>query len=220
MTTRLARALLVAALALAVARAGAQEANSEGALEVGLWKRLDPHDMLYFPASITRAGEVDHAEALLGASYDRIFPRGFSARVGYRYLWELSPPTNVQPYREHRVIAELFVRPWPGGRFELLDRTRLELRWVDGIPSWRLRNRLRAGRTIGIRRDKSLLPYGSLEASYDSRFRTINRLRLSVGIAVKLTSRVLLDTYVAEQHDTRGNGAPLQSLGMTLNLTL
>jgi len=212
-------ALLTAATLLGTARAAAQEANSDGSFEVGLWKRLDPRDMLYFPFSITRADAVDHAEGLAGASYDRVFG-AWSARVGYRYLWELAPPVDVQPYREHRAVAELFARPWPGARFELLDRTRLELRWVDGVPSWRLRNRLRAGRTIGIRRARSLLPYGSLEATCDSRFRTVNRLRLSFGLAAKLSSRVLLDAYVAEQHDSRGDGAPLQSLGLTLNLTL
>ena len=212
--------LLGVIVALSASSAGAQEANSEGALEVGVWKRLNPRDMLYFPFSITRADEVDHAEALGGASYDRIFSSTLSARVGYRYLWELSPPADVVPYREHRGVLELFARPWPGARFELLDRTRVELRWVNGVPSWRLRNRMRAGRTLRIRRDVSLLPYGSLEASYDNRFHTVNRLRLSFGLAAKLSARVLLDTYVAEQHDTRGNGAPVESLGMTLNLTL
>jgi hypothetical protein len=61
-------------------------------------------------------------------------------------------------------------------------------------------------------------PYGTLEASYDSRYRTINRLRASLGVATRFNSHVMFDSYAAQVQDSRGD-ARMQALGMTLNLT-
>jgi len=71
----------------------------------------------------------------------------------------------------------------------------------------------------GLPHSELPLPYGTFEASYDSRYNTINRLRLSVGAATRFNSHVMLDTYFARQRDTRSDASQLQSFGMTLNLT-
>lgn len=205
------------ACVLFVSPAIAQEGNSEGSFELGVWKRLNAKDMLYFPASVTRANEVDHSEALAGAGYDRVLSHGFSARVGYRYLWELSPPEDVTPYREHRGIGELFGHLFEGSPVEMLNRTRFEARWLDGAFSWRLRERVRSGTVFKLRHARTLAPYASLEASYDSRFNTINRLRPSIGFAYKWSNRILLDVYSARQFDSRG-ASRTDALGITLNL--
>ena len=211
-------ALLAAAIGLIAWEAGAQEANSDGTLELGLWKRLNAREMLYLPMSITRSGETDHAEALVGISYDRKFSHGLSARAGYRYLWELSHAEGETPYREHRGVGELFVRPWEGAMVELLDRTRLELRLVDHVYSWRLKNRLRGAKVVSRRGGQTVAPYGAFEAGYDSRYRTINRVRATLGVATRFTSRVMVDAYTARQRDSRE--APTgQSIGVTVNLT-
>jgi len=210
-------ALLACALSIGAAGASAQE-SGESSLELGLWKRISATEMIYVPLAVTRADEVDHAEGLAGASYDRVFGRRLSARAGYRYSWELSPPSDTVPYREHRAVAEMTALPWPDARIPLLDRTRLELRWIDGAPSWRLRNRIRAEKTIAIGHARTLTPYSAFEGGYDSRYHTINRLRLSVGGATKLSSLVMVDTYAARQRDSRSDAATLLSVGMTLNL--
>ena len=196
------------------APAGAQE-SGEGSFEIGLWKRLNASELIYVPVAVTR-DEVDHAEGLVGASYVRIIDSALAVRAGLRYSWELTPPAGVQPYHEYRAVGEATVRPWKGARIDLLDRTRFELRWIDGVPAWRLRNRLLAERTLARRREASLTPYGTFEASYDSRYRTINRLRMSIGLATRVSSHVSLDTYAAHQRDSRGD-ARLQALGMTVN---
>jgi Protein of unknown function (DUF2490) len=213
-----AAALILFELSVAVACAGAQE-SSEGSYELGLWKRLSARELIYVPLAVTRAGEVEHAEALAGVSYVRILSRVLATRVGYRYSWELTPPADGEQYREHRAVGEVTVRPWPGTRIELLDRSRLELRWIDGVPAWRLRNRILGERRLAPRRAMTFTPYGTVEASYDSRYRTVNRLRASVGVATKLNSHVSLDNYVARARDSRGGAARLEALGMTLNLT-
>ena len=203
------------------ARAAAQESNSDGSIEVGLWKRLSSSDMLYVPMSVTRASEVDHADALLGAGYDRVLGETFAARLGYRYLWQLSSAPGVVPFREHRGVAELFARRRVGRYVELLDRTRFELRGVDGAGvSWRLRNRVRGGRVVALAHERTLTPYGSFEAGYDSRYRTVNRLRFSLGVAAKVSARFLPDVYVARQRDSREDTGPPVSIGATLNFFL
>jgi Protein of unknown function (DUF2490) len=213
--------MLRMALCLTPALAVAQESNSDGSIEIGLWKRMSQSDMLYFPLSVTRASEVDHAEALLGAGYDRVLDETFAARLGYRYLWELSPAPGTVPFREHRGVAELFVRKMAGRHLALLDRTRFELRGVDrAAVSWRLRNRIRAGRVVELSHERTLTPYGSFEAGYDSRFNTINRLRFSLGVTAKLSSRFIPDVYVARQRDSRENTGPPMSVGATLNFFL
>ena len=217
----LSRTMLGITLCVIATRAIAQESNSEGSLEVGFWKRLNPSDMLYFPTSVTRAGETDHADALLGAGYDRVLNERFAVRAGYRYLWQLSTAEGTAPYREHRGVAELFARTRRGARFDLLDRTRFELRDVDAADlSWRLRNRIRAGRTVALSHERTLTPYGSFEAGYDSRFRTVNRYRFSLGVTARLSAWFIPDLYVARQHDTRENTGPPESLGATLNFFL
>lgn len=227
MTTRLrchasavlAVTLLLAALSITAERAGAQE-SSEGAYELGLWKWLNSRDLLYVPIAVTRKDEIDHAEGLIGASYVWNFEHTVSTRVGYRYSWELTEPAaGTEAYREQRVVAEVNERPWWGSRLEFLNRTRFELRWIDGAPSWRLRERVLAGHKLALKHNIALTPYGTLEASYDSRYKTINRLRLSVGAATRFNSHVMLDTFFARQRDTRSDASLVQSFGMTLNLT-
>jgi hypothetical protein len=213
-----ASALLLGASAVGAERASAQE-SSEGSYELGLWKRLSSSDLLYVPIAVTRKDEVDHAEGLFGVSYVWNLDDPLSVRAGYRYSWELTETEGAERYREHRAVAEVNVRPAWGSRAELMNRTRFELRWIDAVPSWRLRERILAGRKVALKRQIVLTPYGTFEASFDSRYHTINRLRMSIGAATRFNEHVMVDTYVARQRDTRSDAAQLQALGMTVNLT-
>ena len=210
--------LLLGALSIPAERAGAQE-SSEGSYELGLWKRVNSTDLLYVPLAVTRKDEIDHAEGLFGVSYVWSLDEPLSVRAGYRYSWELTDSDGAEPYREHRLVAEANARPTWGARAEFQNRTRFELRWIDAVPSWRLRERVLAGRKVALKRQMVLTPYGTFEASFDSRYHTINRLRASVGAATRFNPHVMLDTYFARQRDTRSDASQLQSFGMTLNLT-
>ena len=169
---------------------------------------MNSRDLLYVPIAVTRKDEIDHAEGLIGASYVWDFDHTVSTRVGYRYSWELTEPAaGTEPYREHRLVAEVNERPKWGSRAELMNRTRFELRWIDAVPSWRLRERILAGRKVELKHQIVLTPYGTFEASFDSRYNTINRLRMSIGAATRFNSRYMLDTYFARQLDTRSDAA-------------
>ena len=203
---------------LLVSAAQAQESSGESSLEIGLWKRLGARGTIYVPMSETRADETDHAQALVGVSYDVALDSTLSVRGGYRYIWELTTPQGIQPYREHQLVGELFARPWPGAVLEIVNRSRLEIRLIDGDPSWRLRDRIKLGRVIPRRRIISVQPYGTFEGTYDSRYRSINRLRLSLGVVTRLTRRLGIDAYAARQKDTRADAAKLAAAGLTINV--
>jgi hypothetical protein len=213
----LASACLAAALAIGPARAHAQE-SSEGSFELALWKKLSDTTLLYFPIAVTRADATEHAEGLVGASLDRVLKRRIAVRAGYRYVWELTPEEGTQPYREQRAVFELTVRAWSGANLVALDRTRFEWRWSDSTNYWILRNRVRAGRKFALKGDRSLTPYAMVEATYDSQYDTIRRVRGSLGLATRFTRRVMVDGYLALQRDTRAELAQLQASGVTLNL--
>ena len=186
--------------------------------EVDVWVQLDERWKLYFPVAMSRAREVDYLEGLVGANVDYRFNHHLSARIGYRYLWAISERDNPDQYQEHRPIAEVTVRVYPGLGITLLDRNRFDLRVINGETSWRYRNRLRAERPFPLASDRSLTPYAMLEAGYDSRYDEFNRLRLQAGAEYQFSRRAMLDTYYVHQRDDRSSVPRLNAIGLALNL--
>jgi hypothetical protein len=213
---RAAIALLL--LAAVPAPAWGQEERFEVWPELDVWVHLTPAWMLFFPVAVSRAREVDYTEALVGAHLDYRFSRHFSARVGYRFLWAVTEVGNPDAYTEHRPVAELTARVYPGLGIVLLDRNRFDLRFINGETSWRYRNRVRAERTFPFSRDRSLNPYAMVELGYDSRFDTFNRVRLQVGAEYQFSRRFMLDTYYIRQWDDFSSVPRLNALGFAFNL--
>jgi hypothetical protein len=146
-----------------------------------------------------------------------------SARAGYRYIWSISdidPPD--QRYREHRPIGELSLHAFPGASLLLLDRNRVDLRFINGVYSYRYRNRLRLERTFAVDRwtaGRALTPYAMEELGYDSRYGEFNRSRFTVDLETTLTSMLMVDLSFVRQDDSRASVEHLNALGLTLNLT-
>jgi hypothetical protein len=186
--------------------------------EVDVWVQLDPRWKLFFPFALSRGREVDYLEALVGAHVDYRFNRHLSARIGYRYLWAVSEAGEPDQYQEHRPVAEVTVRAYPGLGITLLDRNRFDLRIINGETSWRYRNRFRAERPFPFAADRSLMPYAMIEAGYDSRYDEFNRLRLQTGAEFQFSGRVVLDTYYVGQIDDRSSVPRLNAIGLALNL--
>jgi hypothetical protein len=136
-------------------------------------------------------------------------------RVGYRYNSTIED--NGDPFREHRGILEAHLRWLFKGGVLVSDRSRFDLRWVNGVYSWRYRNRLLLEREIGIG-GYHVTPYASGEVYYDSRYETWSRDRFALGVQAPLHPRVLLDTYYMRQNDWRSQPAHVNALGLALNL--
>jgi hypothetical protein len=195
-----------------------QEERFEVWPELDVWVQLSPDWKLFFPLAISRAREVDYTEALVGAHVDYRFNRYLSARVGYRFLWAPSEIGDSSVYTEHRPVAEVTVRAYPGLGIVLLDRNRFDLRFIDGEASWRYRNRPRIERTFPFSRDRSLNPYAMVELGYDSRFDVFNRVRMQVGAEYQFSRRLMLDTYYLRQWDDYAPVPRLNALGFAFNL--
>jgi hypothetical protein len=83
------------------------------------------------------------------------------------------------------IMADITPRYQFPGRVLMSDRSRFELRWIDGDPSFRYRNRLRFERPISLFKRK-LVPYVGGEAFWDSRYSSWNKFRYGGGAEVQL----------------------------------
>ena len=99
-------------------------------------------------------------------------------------------------------------------------RLRSELRWLGSCDAefstrWRYRlmveKELIAGRT-------SFVPYVSVEPYYDSRYETVNRIRLIGGTSVVWSPRAAIETNVTYQHDSHSSTKELFALNVILHV--
>jgi len=103
-------------------------------------------------------------------------------------------------------------------RWRALNRTRLEWRWINGEPSYRVRDRVQLQLASRKTRGVEWLPYGTFEAYYDSRYSTISRLGARVGTDARLSRRLGADLYLARQENSRGSPPAVNAIGLVLKL--
>ncbi len=233
---RSARSLpLLACLLLALAgRAAAQDVADDTRNE--FWPELDAYvnlsdrARLFFLASLSRAREADYREMMFGGHLDvalkpirsslRHTPdvlkrRHLSMRVGYRYAQALGD--HADDYREHRGLLEASGRFYLPAKALFTNRSRLDVRDVNGDWSWRYRNRTRVEREFPAW-SRTVAPYAMIEFYYDSRYHAWNRERYFAGIEWPIGKTSVLDSYFVRQHDARSSPAHVNAFGLALNL--
>jgi len=233
---RLFVSLLVLAGCLALpGRALAGETTGEYWPEVDLWTRLTPQFRISSFIALSRNIETQYREGsfILQADYawDR---RGgpylmrrlmdeekaaamkvFMARGGF--LLAKSLADNGAGYLERTVLLELHVRAPLKGGLLLASRIRTDFRFLGEAHdfSWRLRYRLQAEKeyeALGT----SLVPYTSVEAAYDSRSSSINRVRAIAGASASLSRRFAAEANVT--YDWRSSITNLLALNTILHV--
>ena len=195
--------------------------------EVDVYVSLNEKFRLFFIATTTKVEETrDNTEAQVGADIDYQLRKKVSLRAGYRHGFSLS---GSDPFNEHRILFEQALRQPLPLHLLLSDRNREELRWVNGDFSARYRNRLTLERTFKVL-NRSVTPYGSAEAVYDSRFKTWNRNRFAVGAQIALKHgaplitlinprrQLVLDVYVMRQNDSRSQPSRVRALGVAFSI--
>jgi hypothetical protein len=202
-------------LFLALVRiAGAQSVTTETWPEIDVYWRPAEHQRTFLETSASSEREGAKHEASVGLYQDYLnLPFGY-LRGGYRFTFS----TRDASYRESRIVGEgvaAFPLRWC---LRLLNRGRVEGRWVNGEPSYRIRERIQLQRVSYATTGPAWTPYGTFEAYYDSRYRTIARLAGRVGVEARLTRRASLDVYIARQDNSRGAPAAVNALGVTLKL--
>jgi len=136
------------------------------------------------------------------------------------YLGGKSLDDHGAEYTEYTTFGELHLRlPLPRGVM-WSHRLRSELRWLGSCDAefstrWRYRlmveKELIAGRT-------SFVPYVSVEPYYDSRYETVNRIRLIGGTSVVWSPRAAIETNVTYQHDSHSSVKELFALNVILHV--
>jgi hypothetical protein len=63
----------------------------------------------------------------------------------------------------------------------------------------------------------SYVPYGNAEAYYDSRYDTVNRVRVIGGLSAAWSPRVALEGNITYQHDSRSSVTNLYALNVILH---
>lgn len=137
----------------------------------------------------------------------------FRLRTGVEYL---SPPGD--PKTEWRSVTELRPRmPLPADiLLELRDR--LELRWIDGDFSWRNRVRLWAEREFHLG-PVTLVPYGSAEPYWDSRYDAWTRVRYQLGTVVPVARWLVPEVnYTRDDDDVEGVESITHALNVIVTL--
>jgi len=123
---------------------------------------------------------------------DQSKSRPLMFRLLYRYLPAVEGPT------EHRIGVECTGR-FPLVRGVLLsDRNRADLRHIDGVFSWRYRNRLTAERSFAVH-GYHFTPYLRAEAFYDSKVYKWSRTALTAGSTIPLGKHFELESYYEHQ---------------------
>ena len=187
---------------------------------VEVWPELDVHYWTsnalrtVLETSLSTEQERTNREATVGLFEDYLKLPGGYLRAGYRYTFS----TADASYRESRALGDAVLRVFGTERMRLVNRTRGELRWVNGEYSYRLRDRLHLQRLARDSTGRAWAPYGTVEVYYDSRFAAIPRIGGRVGTEVRL-GRARFDVYVAHQHDTRPERVNVFALGITTRLT-
>jgi hypothetical protein len=204
--------------------------------EVDLWLRLTPAWRLSMFASLSNNKETDYREGsvLLQADYawgktgrfysGRLFDesraegmKAMLVRAGY--LSGESLADNGEAYQERAMTLEWHVRNPLKGRVLLSHRLRADLRWLgdDADFSSRWRYRLMVEKEVDAGRC-SLVPFGNVEAYYDTRYDTVNRVRLVGGTSASWSPRCALEGNITYQHDSESSVTNLYALNVIVHV--
>ena len=229
--------LALAAWLLAAAVAHADEPSLEFWPEVDVWWRLSPAWRLSLFVPVSKNIETDYREGNLIPQVDYAWGKShrqhrgrlmdenraetmkaFMARGGY--LGGQSLGDQGEQYTEHTVFGEFHVRTPLRGNVLLSSRLRTDLRWLgddDPAFSTRWRYRLMAEKEVDLGR-VSWVPYANAECYYDSRYDTVNRVRVIGGTSVAWSPRFAIEGNWTYQHDTRSSVTSLNALNVILHV--
>ena len=123
--------------------------------------------------------------------------------IGTRYLFSTSHPAEHSTMSdEHR--WSIYASPWIHTKAGIVitDRNMVEFREIDGVLSYRYRNRLRIEHGFGHTAYR-LTPYASLEPVYDTRWdKWSSQPRAALGVIHPFSEHVALDLSYMHQADS------------------
>jgi hypothetical protein len=232
---RLTLCAVIVVWAVSVSAAAGDEPSKEFWPEIDTWWRLSPawRVSLFVPVSENlethyREGNViPQADVAWGKStVDRRLMdeararkmKAFMVRGGY--LGGKSLDDQGEEYTERTIFSEFHVRIPIKGGFLISHRLRTDLRWLgeeDADFSNRWRYRLMVERELMAGR-VSLVPFANGEAYYDSRYDTVNRVRLIGGTSVGWSRYYAIEANATYQYDSRSSASEILALNVILHV--
>ncbi|MBP1636812.1 MAG: hypothetical protein H6Q10_3386 [Acidobacteria bacterium] len=219
----------------AVGTALADPPSKEVWPEIDTWLRLSPAWRVSLFVPIAENLDTHYREGNLIPQVDYAFGEGrfqrrlmdedrarhmrfFLLRGGY--LGGKSLDDQGEAYTEYTAFGEMHWRlPLKGG-FLLSHRLRTELRWL-GKDSHEFSNRWRyrfmVEKEFGAGR-LSFVPYANVEPYYDSRYETVNRVRLIAGSSVAWSTRTALEVNGTYQYDSRSSTKEILAASVILHV--
>ena len=218
-----------------VGAAVAQQPQYEFWPEIDTWLRLSPAWRVSVFVPISKNLETHYREGNFIPQVDFAFGKtqfdrrlmdenraqkmkAFLLRGGY--LGGKSLDDQGEAYTERTAFGELHARIPIKGGILLSHRLRSDLRWLgQDSPefSYRWRYRLMVERELTAGR-VSLVPYVNAEPYYDSRYDTVNRIRLIAGSSVGWSPRTALEVNGTYQYDSRSSAKEILALNVILHL--
>jgi hypothetical protein len=184
--------------------------------ELDLWFKFTDALRLELVSSGTRDDSGDRTDGTGAIYLDYRMNDPISWRVGFDYVNALPDDPGQNNTVERRICLDFNYRWHLADEILLTDRTRLDLRNIDGADSYRVRNRLRFERPFKLTRT-TLVPYFNAEASYDSRYDTVSRVRLEAGSVISLGKIWEADLYIGRQHDSAPADNDTVGFGITIS---
>lgn len=175
--------------------------------ELYVWFQNGPKTRYFLRAEDTSNRDI-------GGGVDYVLNKQFSTRFGYGYYRERTGPT---PFPENRWYIDLFYKTPLGNDWTFSDRNREEFRWQRDAFSTRYRNRLRFQHPWQVG-NKTVTPYGSVEFFYQPTFRAWTREEYRLGVETPVSKTLMLDPYLALQHDQHGEFFYIYAVGIGVNL--
>lgn len=143
--------------------------------------------------------------------------KAWLVRAGIMEGWSLGERTGE--YSEDMLFAEIHRRIPIGDKYLISHRIRPDLRWVGQDPefSYRIRYRLMVEKEF-IDGNFSAVPYLNAELYWDSRYSTINRVRLAGGTNLSLGPTFAIEGNITYQYDSHYNTQNLYALNLILHV--
>lgn len=214
----------------------AQNSSFEFWPETDIWYRLTPSWRLSTFIPITKYNESKdrdlniylHVDYAWGKTKHPFYARLMDAkraqnmkawmvRGGFMEGWSLGE--NAGDYTEDMLFTEIHKRVPLKGEVLLSQRFRTDLRWVgnDADFSYRFRYRMMVEKEYTAGRS-SIIPYVNAEPYWDSRYSTVNRIRLIGGATVAWGPRLAYEANITYQYDSHYDTANLYAFNIILHV--
>jgi hypothetical protein len=181
------------------------------------WKVQPQWDVKGFEEFRFNDNVSQYQEILLsaGAAYSPV--RWVSFGSGYLYLRTDQKPGALK--HENRIYNEATFKAPAFHGFQLSDRVRAELRWlqrsyVDTFTQ-RYRNRLIVQRPVAIHQ-RTYTPYVMWEKFYDTTIDQWNRTRYYAGVTAPVANPASVQVYYVFQHDKYSLPSYRNTIGVSL----